>query len=160
MQRKLINFVAQNLKLYNQFCYVGHSCLACTIAHFWQIFSHPSQELGINRMGGVEAQYSRTRTTDTHWASFKEIWNFGLMWQTKYASVVPKNLVVGVDFWLCSEGNFLTGRPQSVTKRMSSSTYNIDKLFFINKLLTNKSFFVHFMLYINCFCSYLCRSGM
>ena len=43
---------------------------------------------------------------------------------------------------------------------MSSSTYNIDKLFFINKLLTNKYFFLHFMLYINCFCSYLCRSGM
>ena len=58
MQTKLINFVAQNLKLYNQFCYVGHSCLACTIAHFWQIFSHPSQELGINRMGGVEAHKS------------------------------------------------------------------------------------------------------
>ena len=26
-------------------------------------------------------------------------------------TVVPKNLVVGVDFRPCSEGNFLTGRP-------------------------------------------------
>ena len=33
------------------------------------------------------------------------------MWQTKYASAVPKNLGVGVDFGPRSEGNFLTGRP-------------------------------------------------
>ena len=38
------------------------------------------------------------------------------MWQTKYASAVPKNLGVGVDFWLCSEGNFLTGRPSQFTR--------------------------------------------
>ena len=31
------------------------------------------------------------------------------MWQTKYASAVPKNVRVGVDFWLCNEGYFLTG---------------------------------------------------
>ena len=31
------------------------------------------------------------------------------MWQTKYALAVPKKLGVGVDFWLCSEDNFLTG---------------------------------------------------
>ena len=30
------------------------------------------------------------------------------MWQTKYASAVPKNLGVGVDFRPCSEGDFLT----------------------------------------------------
>ena len=36
------------------------------------------------------------------------------MWQTNYASAVPKNLGVGVDFRPCSEGNFLTGRPQSL----------------------------------------------
>ena len=35
------------------------------------------------------------------------------MWQTKYASAIPKNLGVGVDFRSCSEGNFLTGRPYS-----------------------------------------------
>ena len=34
-----------------------------------------------------------------------------LMWQTKYATAVPKNLGVGVDFRSCSEGDFLTGRP-------------------------------------------------
>ena len=28
------------------------------------------------------------------------------MWQTKYASAVPKNLGVGVDFRPCSEGDF------------------------------------------------------
>ena len=33
------------------------------------------------------------------------------MWQTKYASAMPKNLGVGVDFRLCSEGHLLTGRP-------------------------------------------------
>ena len=31
--------------------------------------------------------------------------------QTKYASAVPKNLGLGFDFWPCSEGDFLTGRP-------------------------------------------------
>ena len=34
------------------------------------------------------------------------------MWQTKYASAVPKK--VGVNFPPCSEGDFLIGRPQSV----------------------------------------------
>ena len=29
------------------------------------------------------------------------------MWQTKYASAVTKNLGAGVDFWPCSEGDFL-----------------------------------------------------
>ena len=33
------------------------------------------------------------------------------MWQTKYALAISKNLGSGVDFQLCSEGNFLTGRP-------------------------------------------------
>ena len=40
-------------------------------------------------------------------ALIKEIWKFGLMWQTKYA----KNLGVGVDFRPCGDGDFLTGRP-------------------------------------------------
>ena len=35
----------------------------------------------------------------------------GPMWQTKYASAVPKNLGLGVDFRPCSEGDFLSGRP-------------------------------------------------
>ena len=29
----------------------------------------------------------------------------------KYASAIPKSLGVGVDFWPCSERDFLTGRP-------------------------------------------------
>ena len=33
------------------------------------------------------------------------------MWQTKYALAVPKDLGLGVDFWPCSDGDFLTGRP-------------------------------------------------
>ena len=42
------------------------------------------------------------------------------MWQLKYASAVPKNLGVGVDFRPCSEGNSLTiasvvrGQPNKV----------------------------------------------
>ena len=31
--------------------------------------------------------------------------------KTKYALAVPYNLGLGVDFWLCSEGDFLPGRP-------------------------------------------------
>ena len=31
--------------------------------------------------------------------------------ETKYASTVPKNLKVGVDFRPCSEGDILTRRP-------------------------------------------------
>ena len=38
------------------------------------------------------------------------------MWQTKYALAVPKNLGVGVNFRPCSEGYFLSGRPQSVNR--------------------------------------------
>ena len=36
------------------------------------------------------------------------------MWQTKYAAAIPKNLGVGMNFLPCSEGYFLSGRPQSV----------------------------------------------
>ena len=35
------------------------------------------------------------------------------MWQTKYASAVPKNLGVGLNFQSCSEGFFFSGRPWS-----------------------------------------------
>ena len=35
----------------------------------------------------------------------------GWIWQTKYALAVTKNLGLGFDFWLCSEEDFLTGRP-------------------------------------------------
>ena len=37
------------------------------------------------------------------------------MWQTRYALAIPKNLGVGVDFRLYSEGDFLTGRLSSVS---------------------------------------------
>ena len=36
------------------------------------------------------------------------------MWQTKYASAVPKNLGLGLNFWPCREGYFVSGCPQSV----------------------------------------------
>ena len=41
----------------------------------------------------------------------KEISKFGSMWQTKYASAVPKNLGLEFDFRLCSEDNFFIGCP-------------------------------------------------
>ena len=44
-------------------------------------------------------------------AYIKEIWKFGPMWQTKYASAVPKSLGLGVDFRPFSEDDFITGRP-------------------------------------------------
>ena len=42
------------------------------------------------------------------------IWKIGPMWQTKYAAHIPKNLGLGLNFRPCSEGYFLSGRPQSV----------------------------------------------
>ena len=36
------------------------------------------------------------------------------MRQTKYAAAIPKDLGLGLNFWQCSEGYFLSGRPQSV----------------------------------------------
>ena len=36
------------------------------------------------------------------------------MWQAKYALAVPKNLGLGLNFRLYSEGYFLSGRPQSM----------------------------------------------
>ena len=44
-------------------------------------------------------------------AWIKNIWKIGPMWQTKYASAVPKNLGVGVNFRPFSECYFLSGRP-------------------------------------------------
>ena len=47
------------------------------------------------------------------------------MWQTKYASAVPKNLGLRLNFRPCSEGYFLSGRPQSVvaTKERKTSSF-------------------------------------
>ena len=43
------------------------------------------------------------------------------MWETKYASAIPKNLGLGVDFRpYSSEGYFLSGRPWSVTTYMQT----------------------------------------
>ena len=42
------------------------------------------------------------------------------MWQTKYASAVPKNLGVGVDFRPCSEDHFLTGTPVRALEQLIS----------------------------------------
>ena len=61
-------------------------------------------------------------------AQIKEIRKFGQMWQTKYALAVPKNLGVGVDFWPCSEGDFLTGRLQSVLRTIHSICSDQNKL--------------------------------
>ena len=46
------------------------------------------------------------------------------MWQTKYASAVPKNLGLGLNFRPCSEGYFLSGRPYSVMKPNETSKEN------------------------------------
>ena len=43
------------------------------------------------------------------------------MWQTKYASAVPKNLGLELNFRPCSEGYFLYGRPKSVAAVMSDA---------------------------------------
>ena len=43
------------------------------------------------------------------------------MWQSKYASAVPKNLGVGVDFGPCVEEDFLTG----VRSPCSNPTTNV-----------------------------------
>ena len=42
------------------------------------------------------------------------------MWQTKYASTVPKNLGVGVNFRPCSEGYFLSGRDNNTSAQNNS----------------------------------------
>jgi hypothetical protein len=43
-------------------------------------------------------------------AYIKDSGKIGLMWRTKYASAVPKNLGLGLNFQQCSEGNFLSER--------------------------------------------------
>ena len=47
------------------------------------------------------------------------------MWQTKYASAVPKSLGVGLNFWPCSEGYFLPGRLQSVSAPITKHNYMV-----------------------------------
>ena len=44
---------------------------------------------------------------------------FGPMWQTKYALAIPMNLGLEFYFRPCREGDFLTGRPQSVVQTKS-----------------------------------------
>ena len=51
------------------------------------------------------------------------------MWQTKYASAVPKNLGLGLNFRPCSKGYFLSGRgwcytstPRSINFRVKNSS--------------------------------------
>ena len=43
------------------------------------------------------------------------------MWQTKYASAIPKSLGLGLNFRHCSEGYFFSGRPQSVAQQIQLS---------------------------------------
>ena len=58
---------------------------------------------------GTPLSMPRPRTMDTQWRHKSKI--SVKLWQTKYASAVPKNLGVGVNFRPCSEGYFLSGRP-------------------------------------------------
>ena len=51
----------------------------------------------------MQSQWYKAWTTDTQWRhKSKKIWKFEPIWQPKYASVVFKNLGVGVDFRPCS----------------------------------------------------------
>ena len=53
------------------------------------------------------------------------------MWQTKSASAVPKNLGLGLDFRLCSEGDFFTGCPYSVyIPKFHQGNSNCNRYFF------------------------------
>ena len=68
------------------------------------------------------------------------------MWQTKYASAIPKDLGVGVDFRPCSEGDFLSGRPQSVHTFITISFFGqvlgffaVFLIFYQNNVLDNTS---------------------
>ena len=45
------------------------------------------------------------------------------MWQTKYASAVPKNLGLGLNFRPCSEDQFLSGQSQSVSTPNTRQKY-------------------------------------
>ena len=47
------------------------------------------------------------------------------MWQTKYASAVPKKLGGGVNFCPCSEGCFLSGRLLSMHLDISPPSLTI-----------------------------------
>ena len=46
----------------------------------------------------------------------------------KYASAVPKNLGLGVDFRLCRDVDFLTGRPKSVAVHICTNALCNDYL--------------------------------
>ena len=48
------------------------------------------------------------------------------MWQTKYASAVPKNLGLGFNFWPCSEGYFPLW--VSIVRAIYHSHFPIDTL--------------------------------
>ena len=52
------------------------------------------------------------------------------MWQTKEASAVPKNLGLGFNFRLCSEGDFLTGHPLGQSINQKWKFCKVAQLFF------------------------------
>ena len=54
------------------------------------------------------------------------------MWQTKYAAAVPKNLGLVLNFWPCSEGYFLSGRPWSVIGIINDSVLTRNAMLQIN----------------------------
>ena len=58
-------------------------------------------------------------------AYIKEIWKFGRIWQTKYASAVPKNLGVGVDFSAMQWRQFLH-QTSAVRVLFEQETHNKD----------------------------------
>ena len=72
---------------------------------FWRVFAHLAQLCG--RQGEALRNFPPSLHPSIHpttdyghplKAYIKEIWKIGPMWKTKYASAVPKNLGVGVDF--------------------------------------------------------------
>ena len=58
--------------------------------------------------------------------------------QYVYASAVPKNLGLGLNFWQCSEDYFLSGRPLSVTADTQNSQFYFNAVYTIVSLVKLK----------------------
>ena len=94
-----ILYLLKSISFFLAFWHTGVSVEIAMLCCYWLKYFE-----GLPSPRMLEAQ-----TTVTQW--IKEIWNFGRMMQTKYASAVPKNLGLGFDFRLCSEDDFLIECP-------------------------------------------------
>ena len=121
--KKWIHFRANNAKKY----FLRFPQMSIKVRKVWihkilkKVFTASISELHLNLFVLFCIKLDIACITDyghpwwRHKSEIWDIWKIGPMWQTKYASAVPKNLGVGVNFRPFSESYFLSVSPWLVS---------------------------------------------